>query len=140
MNVIKVFLGIGLILMSSFGFVFADENDNLTINETVINDTLLENISNETNISDELIDNLTINETVINDTLLENISNETLIDNSTINETDDDNETATSVIISEYSDTEKYLDFISENLESYKFWILMVLIVVSGYLVYTKLL
>jgi adenylate kinase family enzyme len=130
MNVIKVFLGIGLILMSSFGFVFADENDNLTINETVINDTLLENISNETNISDELIDNLTINETVINDTLLENISNET----------DDDNETATSVIISEYSDTEKYLDFISENLESYKFWILMVLIVVSGYLVYTKLL
>ena len=111
MNVIKVFLGIGLILMSSFGFVFADENDNLTINETVINDTLLENISNET-----------------------------LIDNSTINETDDDNETATSVIISEYSDTEKYLDFISENLESYKFWILMVLIVVSGYLVYTKLL
>ena len=111
MNVIKVFLGIGLILMSSFGFVFADENDNLTINETVINDTLLENISNET-----------------------------LIDNSTINATDDDNETATSVIISEYSDTEKYLDFISENLESYKFWILMVLIVVSGYLVYTKLL
>ena len=111
MNVIKVFLGIGLILMSSFGFVFADENDTLTINETVINDTLLENISNET-----------------------------LIDNSTINETDDDNETATSVIISEYSDTEKYLDFISENLESYKFWILMVLIVVSGYLVYTKLL
>ena len=111
MNVIKVFLGIGLILMSSFGFVFADENDNSTINETVINDTLLENISNET-----------------------------LIDNSTINETDDDNETATSVIISEYSDTEKYLDFISENLESYKFWILMVLIVVSGYLVYTKLL
>ena len=101
MNVIKVFLGIGLILMSSFGFVFADENDNSTINETVINDTLLENISNET---------------------------------------DDDNETATSVIISEYSDTEKYLDFISENLESYKFWILMVLIVVSGYLVYTKLL
>ena len=99
MNVIKVFLGIGLILMSSFGFVFADENS--TINETVINDTLLENISNET---------------------------------------DDDNETATSVIISEYSDTEKYLDFISENLESYKFWILMVLIVVSGYLVYTKLL
>ena len=109
MNIVKALLGIGLILMSLVGFVFADEN--ITVNETVVNDTLLYNIT-------------TTNET---------------LENSTINETDD-NETATAVIISENTDTEKCLDYVSENLENYKFWVLMALITFAGYLVYTKLL
>jgi hypothetical protein len=129
MNIVKALLGIGLILMSLVGFVFADEN--ITVNETVVNDTLLYNMTT----NDSVIENSTINETVINETLVENISNET----STINETDD-NETATAVIISQSTDAEKYLDYVSENLENYKFWILMVLVVFAGYLACTKLL
>ena len=129
MNIVKAILGIGPILMSMFSFVYADEN--ITVNETVVNDTLLYNMTT----NDSVIENSTINETVINETLVENISNET----STINETDD-NETATAVIISQSTDAEKYLDYVSENLENYKFWILMVLVVFAGYLACTKLL
>ena len=138
MNIVKALLGIGLILMSMFSFVFAEDYptdvSNITVNGTeyIILPMPAPDL-NETN--DSVIENSTINETVINETLVENISNET----STINETDD-NETATAVIISQSTDAEKYLDYVSENLENYKFWILMVLVVFAGYLACTKLL
>jgi len=134
MNIVKALLGIGLILMSMFSFVFAEDYptdvSNITVNGTeyIILPMPAPDL-NETN------DSVIENSTIINETLVGNISNET----STINETDD-NETATAVIISQSTDAEKYLDYVSENLENYKFWILMVLVVFAGYLACTKLL
>ncbi len=119
MNLVKALFGIGLILMSLVGFAYADEN--IVSNDTIVNDTILENAT----INDSIIENTTVNETVINETILEN---------STVNETFD-NGTSTAILVFETSDTEKYLDYLSENLENYKLWIILGLIAFAGYVI-----